>query len=80
MFRKDFADFIRRKFPKMFRQSAKSHLKLFIRENCPVQNCFKRRRVLNSAGAKLFAIPVRICHINPIENVFNLVEREFYEF
>ena len=51
MFRNDFADFIRRKFPKMFRFGAKSHSKLFIQDNYPVLNYFKARRVLNSAGA-----------------------------
>ena len=34
-------------------------------------------RVLDNAGAKFSAVPVCICHINPIENVFNLVEPEF---
>ena len=60
----------------MFRRSAKSHSKLFVQDNCPIQNCAKARRALASVKAKLFAIPPRSCDINPIENVFNLVKRE----
>ena len=71
-----FANFICREFPKMFRRSAKSHSKLFVQDNCPIQNCAKARRALASVKAKLFAIPPRSCDINPIENVFNLVKRE----
>ena len=71
-----FANFICREFPKMFRRSAKSHSKLFVQDNCPIQNCAKARRALASVKAKLFAIPPRSCDINPIENVFNLVKRK----
>lgn len=79
MFRHDFADFSRRKFPKMFRRGAKSHSKLCIQENCPVRNCVKARRALipsacaiqTSVCAQLFSIPVGSCHINPIEKEFN---------
>ena len=60
----------------MFRRSAKSHSKLFVQDDCPIQNCAKARRALASVKAKLFAIPTRSCDINPIENVFNLVKRE----
>ena len=70
------ANFICREFPKMFRKSGKSHSKLFVQDNCPIQNCAKARRALASVKAKLFAIPPRSCDINPIENQFNLIKRE----
>ena len=50
VFRHDLADFSRQKLPKMFRQSGKSHSKLFIQENCPVRNCVKARGALNPSA------------------------------
>ena len=50
VFGHDFAEFSRRKFPKMFRQSGKSHSKLFIQENCPVRNCVKACGALNPSA------------------------------
>ena len=37
-----FANFIRRNFRKLFRASGKMHSRLFVQDNCPIQNCVKR--------------------------------------
>ena len=36
----------------MFRRSAKSHSKLFVQDNCPIQNCAKACSALASVKAK----------------------------
>ena len=71
-----FANFIRRNFSKMFRASGKRHSKLFVQDNCPIQNCAKARKALKDIRAKLFAMPPRSCDLNPIENIFNLAKRD----
>lgn len=67
--------FIHRNFQKMFRKSGKKNSKLFLQDNCPIQNCSLARKALNTIGAILFAIPARSADLNPIENVFNIVKR-----
>ena len=52
------------------------HSRLFVQDNCPIQNCAKARLALKAVGAKLFAFPPRSCDLLVIENVFNLVKRE----
>ena len=71
-----FANFIRRNFRKLFRVSGKTHLRRFVQNNCPIQNCAKARQVMKAVGAKLFAFPPRSCDLLAIENVFNLVKRK----
>jgi len=71
-----FANFIRRNFRKLFRASGKMHSRLFVQDNCPIQNCAKARLALKAVGAKLSAFPPRSCDLLVIENVFNLVKRE----
>ena len=71
-----FSNFISRNFNTMFRSSGKKRSRLFVQDNCPIQNCAKARKALKRVRAKLFHIPARSCDLNPIENVFNLVKRE----
>jgi len=71
-----FASFIRRNFRKLFRASGKMHSRLFVQDNCPIQNCAKAQQAMKAVGAKLFAFPPRSCDRLAIENVFNLVRRE----
>ena len=52
------------------------HSRLFVQDNCPIQNCAKARLALKAVGAKLFAFPPRSCDLLVIDNVFNLVKRE----
>ena len=71
-----YANFIRRNFTVKLRKSGKRNSKLFLQDNCPIQNCAKARKALKAIGAKLFAIPPRSPDLNPIENLFNIVKRE----
>ena len=68
-----FARFIHKNFWKLFQKSGTRNSKLFIPDNCPVQNCVE---ALSVVGAQLFAIPRRWPELNAIENVFNLAKHE----
>ena len=46
-----FANFIRRNFRKLFRASGKMHSRLFVQDNCPVQNCAKVQLALKAVEA-----------------------------
>jgi len=50
--------------------------RLFVQDNCPIQNCAKARQAMKAVEAKLFAFQPRSCDLLAIENVFNLVKRE----
>ena len=72
MWRDYFANFIRRNFRKLIRASGKIHSRLFVQDNCPIQNCAKARQAMKAVGAKLFAFPTRGCDLLAIENVFQI--------
>ena len=46
-----FANFIRTNFSKIFQASRKRHSKLFVQDNCPIQNCAKARKALKDIRA-----------------------------
>ena len=70
VFHHDFADFSHRKFPKMFRQSGKSHSKLFIQENCPKRNCVK---ACGAVMPSAFAIQTYVCAQNYFQYQWEVV-------
>ena len=71
MFGHDFAEFSRQKFPKMFRQSGKSHSKLFILEIVITRAA--------TAFHKLFVVMVCVFHINTVhKTVEKLTFQAFY--
>ena len=47
-----------------------------MQDNCPILNCAKVRKALKDVDGKLFPIPKWRGHLNPIENVFNVVKCE----
>ena len=69
------ANFVRRNFPKMFRESGKCGSKLFVPDNCPIMNCAQATKAVKYVGGKLFPIPKWGSGLNPVENVFNVVKR-----
>ena len=58
----------------MFRESQKPS-KMFIQDGYPSQNSALARAGLRRVGAKLLAIPPRSPDLNPIENIFHIVQR-----
>ncbi|CAB3978781.1 Hypothetical predicted protein [Paramuricea clavata] len=48
--------------------------KLFLQDGDPRQNSVAAKRALDDVNAKLFSIPPRSPDINPIENLFHLIQ------
>lgn len=71
-----FANFIRDKFNDIFSKSANPQAKLFLQDGDPSQNSAVARKAMAAVGCELFKIPARSPDINPIENIFHLVNKE----
>ena len=71
---KSFASFIRRHFPKCFKDSTNPSGKLFLQDGDPSQNSALAMSALGEIGGKKFAIPPRSPDMNPIENIFNIAK------
>ena len=69
-----YAEFVRKHFPRAFASSANPRGKLFLQDGDPRQNSVAARRALDAVNAKLFSIPPRSPDINPIENLFHLIQ------
>ena len=73
---KYFANYVRRKFPTMFKKSNKFPSRLWVQDGDPSQNCGDAKKEMKKIGAELFNIPAKSPDLNPIENVFHLVRRK----
>lgn len=71
-----FADFIKRNFVTMFGDADKGHTEYFVQDGDPSQNSRVAKEALGRVKAKLFPIPPRSPDLNPIENVFHLVNKQ----
>ena len=71
---KYYAEFVRKHFPRAFTNSANPRGKLFLQDGDPRQNSVAAKRALDDVNAKLFSIPPRSPDINPIENLFHLIQ------
>ena len=58
---------------KCYKRAEKRKSKLLLQDNCLIQNCAKARKALKAIWANLFARLARSLDLNPIENVFNIV-------
>jgi hypothetical protein len=70
---KYYAEFVRKYFPRAFTNSANPRGKLFLQNGDRRQNSVAAKRALD-VNAKLFSIPPRNPEINPIENLFHLIQ------
>ena len=70
-----FANFIRSHFDDTFSSTQNPSHKLFLQDGDPRQNYKKAKRALEKIGVQLFAIPLHSPDINPIENLFYLVQK-----
>lgn len=68
-----FANFVKKNFRKMFKNSVNPTSKFFIQDGDPSQNSKAAKTEMKACGAKLIKIPPRSPDINPIENLFNIV-------
>ena len=69
-----FAQFILEHFNDTFEKNANLKQKLFLQYGDPSQNSKKEKVALDSIGAEIFSIPLRIPNINPIEDIFNIAK------
>ena len=65
-----FAKFVQDNFDNMFRLANKNGSRLFVQDNCPVQNSALARRALRDKKAKQLKLPPRSGDIHCIEIFF----------
>ena len=70
-----FAEFIENNFLEIFKNRCNTTRNVFVQDGDPSQNFKAAKTALNKIGAVQFSIPPRSPDLNPIENVFNLVEK-----
>ena len=75
-----FASFITEKFDRVFANSANPRGKLFLQDGDPSQNSKVARDAMAKIGTRLFSTPPRIPDLNPIENVFHLINRQLQTY
>ena len=71
-----FAEFVQDNFENMFRKANKNGSRLFVQDNCPVQNSASARHALRVKKAKQLKLPPRSGDIHCIENFFHTVKVE----
>ena len=71
---KYFADFVREHFARAFANSANPLGKLFLQDGDPRQNSVAAKRAPDDVNGILFSIQPRSHDINPIENLFHLIQ------
>ena len=71
-----FAKFVQDNFENMFRLANKNGSRLFVQDNCPVQNSSLARRALRDKRTKQLKLPPRSGDIHCIENLFHAVKVE----
>ena len=69
-----FAVFFKKEFRRIFKKSNNPNGNLFLQDGDPRQNSKVVQKELNKIGVKCFPIPPRSPDINPIENLFHLVD------
>ena len=71
-----FANFVNNNFDRMFRKADKNGSRVWVQDNCPVQNSACVRKVLSIKNAEQLKIPPRNGDIHCIENCFHVVKVE----
>ena len=71
-----FAEFIENNFIQIFKSSYNPAGNVFVQDGDPSQNSKAAKTALGKIGAVQFSIPQRSPDLNPIESVFNLIEKK----
>ena len=66
-----FSGFVKRNLSTLF--TAENQQKWFVMDNDPSQRSKVAKKAINDSGATLFEIPARSPDLNPIENLFHIV-------
>ena len=72
---KYFSDFVRSDLIELF--ILKGQQKWFVMDNYPSERSKAARKAINDSGATLFEIPPRWSDLNPIENLFRIVKKNW---
>ena len=70
------AEFIEKKFPEMLEKYSDLKGKVFLDEGDPSQNSKQAKNVMGKLKCRLFRYSARLSHLNPIENIFNLIGKQ----
>lgn len=71
-----FAAFVNDNFDRMFMKANKNGSRLWVQDNCPVQNSACVRKVVSAKNAEQLKIPPRSADIHCIENFFHVIKLE----
>ena len=74
-----FASFIQQHFTDIFSRSHTPTGNIFLQDGDPSQNSKAAKVELTNLGYNIFSIPPRSPDLNPIENLFNLVDKKLQE-
>ena len=69
--------YVLRKFPGMFSKANKGQI--FLQDGDPSQNSAAARKSMHACNAVCLNIPPRSPDLNPIENLFHLVDKKLSE-
>ena len=72
-----FTNFIRAHFDDTFSNTQNPSHKLFLQDGDPHQNSKKAKKAMEKIGAQLFTISLDSSDVNPIENLFHLVQKRW---
>ena len=71
-----FAEFVKKSFRKLIRNSCNPAGNMFLQDGDPSQNSAIARDAMKRIGVQVQSIPPRSPDMNPIENVFHLVDKK----
>ena len=74
-----FAEFIKDNFLKILNRTANSSTRLFLQDSDPRQVCQAAKNTMEEVGFQMFAIPVCSPDLNPLKNMFHLINWKFRE-
>ena len=74
-----FANFLKEFFPATFERSANARGNFFLQGGVPRQVYRRAKQAMDEVGCRMFSIPARSPHLNPIENVFHLVRKNLHK-
>ena len=71
-----FANFVKKRFPKIIRKCQDGKKKQFLQDGDPSQNSGAATEAFAQLGMQVFTIPPRSPDLNPIENIFKILNEE----
>ena len=70
------SSFVDEHFASIFKKYSNPRGKLFFQDRDPSQNSCKARSASDEIGARNYSIPARSHYLNPIENIFHILQKK----